>query len=141
MFFLIIVVFLLLGGVLALIATQNISLSVHLSLFSLQTPDLPIGVWLIAAFLLGAIALYLVSVFSAMSDRHTLKVLRQQVLTLEEQITTMQSTNPLSAGQMASDRLSTASTGPLVPMPGANTLQPGGRVPTSPLPPMQQFRQ
>ena len=132
MFFLIIVVFLLLGGVLALIAAQNISLSVHLNLFSLQTPNLPIGVWLIATFLLGAIALYLVSVFSGMSDRRTIKVLRQQVLALEEQITTT---------QIVGDRLSTASTGPLVPMPGVNTPQPGGRVPTSPLPPMQQFRQ
>jgi uncharacterized integral membrane protein len=140
-FFLIIVVFLLIAGGLTLIAAQNLSLSVHLTLFSWQTPDLPIGVWLIAAFLLGAIVLYLVSVSSAMHDRRALKTLRQQVLTLEGQISSISAINPSSAGQMVDDRVSTANTGPMAPVPGVNTLQAGGRVPTSPLPPMQQFRQ
>lgn len=143
MFFLILVVFLLIGGVLTVIAVQNLTLLVHLSLFSWQTPDLPVGMWLIATFLLGAIVLYLASVFSALGDRRELKALRQRVATLEGQITATDVANLSAVGQMASDRLSTANTGPLIPVSGSgvNTSQNGARIPTSPLAPMQKFRQ
>jgi uncharacterized integral membrane protein len=124
MFFLIFFMFLLIGGALTLIAMQNSALLVHLSLFSWQTPNLPIGVWLIGAFLLGAIVLYFASVLSAIGDRREIKALRQQVLVLEEQMAIL--------GQIASEGFPTAYTGPPTPVPDVNTSQSGANVPTSP---------
>ena len=142
MFFPILVVFLLLGGLVTLIAVQNLTQSVQLDLFFWSTPALPVGVWLIAAFLLGAVALYLVSVLSAVGDRREIKALRQQALALEGQMKTISQTSSPSARQTPEDGLSSANTGPMIAMPGVmNTPQPDGRIPSSPLPPLQHFRQ
>lgn len=142
MFFLILVVFLLIGGLVVLIAVLNLT-PVQLGLFSLwHSPPLPLGVCLAAAFLFGAILLYLVSVLSAMGDRREIKTLREKVLSLQEQIAGMSATNSSSAQQTVDDGLSSADTGPMLPVPGVvNTPQPEGRLSTSPLSPLQNFRQ
>ena len=142
MFFLILVIFVLIGGLVLLVAVLNVTQSVQLDLFLWQTPNLPIGLWLMVAFLLGAIALYLVSVFSAVRDRREIKALQQKVLTLEEKIVTMSQTSSSSATPKQEDSLSSANTGPMVAMPDVvNTPQPEGRLPSSPLPPLQHFHQ
>lgn len=142
MFVPILVVFLLLGGLVTLIAVLNLTQSVQLDLFFWSISALPVGVWLIAAFLFGAIALYLVSVLSAVGDRRQIKALRQQVLSLEGQMKAMSQTSLPSARQTSKDGLSSANTGPMITMPGVmNTPHPDGRIPSSPLPPLQHFRQ
>ena len=110
-------------------------------------------VWLIAAFLCGAIVLYLVAMLSGLEDQHKMKVLRKRVLALEEQVAAMTQTSSSSAGQTSEGgsssagqtpegRLSVADTPPLMPMPGVmNTPQPDGRIPSAPLSPLQNFRQ
>jgi uncharacterized integral membrane protein len=141
-FSLILVVILLIGGLVTFIAVQNLTPLVHLNLLFWQTPDLPLGIWLIAAFLCGAIVLYLVTMLSALGDRHKMKVLRKRVLALEEQVTAMTQTSSSSAEQTPEGRLSAADTPPMMPMPGVmNTPQPDGRVPSAPLSPLQNFRQ
>jgi uncharacterized integral membrane protein len=142
--FLILGVFLLLGGLIALIVAQNLTLSVHLSLLFWHTPDLPIGVWLAGAFLVGAIALYIVSFVFAVSDRREIKALRQQVLALQEKTATASSASASPAKQTTVGQLSSADTGPLFPVSGGMKTplpMPGSRIPTSPLPPQQDFPQ
>ncbi len=137
MVLLILVVFLLIGGLMTFIAALNLTQSVHLNLFLWQTPDLPFGLCLMASFLCGAIVLYLVSVLSALGDRRSIKALQKRVHALEAQVTAMSQTSSPSTGQMAGEGLSSAGNRPMMPMPGVmNTPQPEGRMPSSPL---QQF--
>jgi hypothetical protein len=99
-------------------------------------------VWLIAAFLCGAIALYLISMLSGLEDRHKMKVLRKRVAALEEQVAAMTQTSSSSAEQTSESKLATVDAVPMMPMPGVmNTPQPDGRIPTTPLSPLQNFRQ
>ena len=138
MVLLILIVFLLIGGLVTFIAVLNITSPVHLNLFLWQTPDLPFGAWLIASFLCGAIVLYLVSVLSALGDRRNIKVLQKQVLALQAQITAMSQASSSSAVQTAGEGLSSAGGAPMMPMPDVmNTPPPEGRIPSSPL---QQFQ-
>jgi uncharacterized integral membrane protein len=139
--FLILGVFLLLGGLVTLIAAQNLTLLVHLNLFLWHTPDLPIGVWFAGAFVFGAIVLYFTSVVSAVGDRREIKALRQEVRTLKEKNVPVSAP---STEQAVVERLSSAGTGPLLPMSGAMKAplpMPSSRIPTSPLPPQQDFPQ
>ena len=141
-FFLILFVFLLIGGLVTFIGVQNLALWIHLDVFLWRTSDLPVGVWLVAAFLCGAVALYLVAVLAALGDRRKMKTLRRQVLTLQEQVTAVSQTGSSATVQTESDRLSLADTGPMISVPGVvSTPQPGGRIPSSPLSPVQNFRQ
>lgn len=139
MVFLILVVILLGGGLVAYIAVQNLTSSVPLDLFIWHTGNYPLGVWLVAAFLCGAIVLYLVSMLSALKDRHVMKVLRKRVLALEEQIAAMNQTSASSAGQTPEGGLSSVNTPAMMSMPSVmNTPSPDGRIPSAPL---QNFRQ
>jgi uncharacterized integral membrane protein len=141
MFLLIFVVFLLIGGLVTFVAVQNLAPVVHLSVLLWHTPDVSVGVWLIAAFLCGAVVLYLVSVLSALGDRWRMRALRKQVLALEERIAAMSQMSSSSSEQTADDRLSSADTGPMVAMPGViNTPSPDSHI-QSPLSPLQNFRQ
>ena len=137
MILLILVVFLLIGGLVTFVAALNLTQSVHLNLFLWQTPDWPFGLCLLASFLCGAIVLYLVSALSALRDRRSIKALQKRVHALEAQVTAMSQTSASSTGQTVGEGLSSAGNGPMVPMPGVvNTPQPEGRMPSSPL---QQF--
>jgi uncharacterized integral membrane protein len=139
--FLILAVCLLFGGLVTLVAALNLAQPIHLDLFSWHTPDLPIGVWLVAAFLFGAVALYLVSVLSALGDRRKMKALRQQVIALQEKVTTMSQPTSVPTEPKAGDSLSAAMTGPLMPMPGVKSPQTTRRIQLSPLSSMQDSRQ
>jgi len=86
MFYLILVLFLLVCGGLAVLTVLNFTTQVHIVLFSWRSPDLPIGMWILLAFFLGALLLYLVSLVSAWSDRRKIKKLQKNVAELQEQL-------------------------------------------------------
>jgi uncharacterized integral membrane protein len=90
MFFLILLLFLLVGGIFAVITVENLTTPVHLILFGWQTPEIPVGLLVIAAFLLGALLLFLVAFLSAWSDKRELKKLHLRIRDLEQQQQSMQ---------------------------------------------------
>ncbi len=90
MFFLLLLLFILAGGVFAVIAVENLAISVHLALFGWQTPELPVGLLIFLAFLLGALLLYLVSFLSAWNDKRALKDLHRRLDELQQQQTMQQ---------------------------------------------------
>ncbi|GHO45206.1 lipopolysaccharide assembly protein LapA domain-containing protein [Ktedonospora formicarum] len=93
MFYLVLVMIVLVGGVIALIAVQNLGNPIALEVLIWQSPALPIGFILLGVFLLGAILLYLASVGSAVSDREQIKRLRKRVKELEQQANQNQNQN------------------------------------------------
>jgi uncharacterized integral membrane protein len=145
MSWLIFIVFLLIGGLVSLIAVQNLT-PVQLDVFSWHVASLPFGAWLIAAFLCGAIALYLISVLSALGDWRKMGALKKQVYALEEQIKAMTHASPSAAAQTQEDELSSADTGPMVSVSSGvvggtmTTSQSEDRSPSSPLSPLQNLR-
>ena len=83
----VIILFVLAGGALAALAYENfaiLTLEVHLRLFGWHAPALPLGVLLLFACLLGALLLYIITVFSALRDRRQLAKLRRRVTELEQ---------------------------------------------------------
>ncbi|GCE13439.1 LapA family protein [Tengunoibacter tsumagoiensis] len=86
MFYLVLLFLLVFGGVLTVVAVDNLSTPVHVSLLLWATPDLPIGLWIVTAFLLGALLLYIVSAISAWHERREIRKLRKRIGQLEEQI-------------------------------------------------------
>ncbi len=85
MFFLVLLLFLLAGGIFAVITVENLTTPVHLILFSWQTPEIPLGLLVLSAFLLGALLLFLVSFLSAWSDKRELRGLHVRIQELEQQ--------------------------------------------------------
>ena len=86
MFYLILFVFVLVGGILTIITLGNLFTMVHLVLFTWQAPALPLGLLLLLFFLLGALLLYLVAFLSARSDKREIGSLRKRVAQLEQQV-------------------------------------------------------
>lgn len=83
----VLVVFVLVGGALAVLAFENfatLTIEVHVKVFGWHAPALPLGVLLLLAFLLGALLLYIVTVVSAWKDRRQLAKLRRRVAELEQ---------------------------------------------------------
>jgi uncharacterized integral membrane protein len=83
----VLVLFILVGGALAVLAYENfatLTIEVHLTLFGWHAPALPLGVLLLLACLLGALPLYIVTVLSALRDRRQLAKLRRRVAELEQ---------------------------------------------------------
>ena len=85
MLFFILLLFILAGGIFAVITVENLMTSVHLTLFGWQTPELPVGLLVLSAFLLGALLLYIVSFLSAWRDKRELKDLHKRISELEQQ--------------------------------------------------------
>ncbi len=85
MFFLLLLLFLLVGGIFAVITVENLTTPVHMILFGWQTPEVPVGLLVLAAFLLGALVLFLVAFLSAWSDKRELKGLHGRIHELEQQ--------------------------------------------------------
>lgn len=83
MVYIILLIFVLVGGSLTLLMLQN-STPVHFSLFGWQLPEMPFGLLMLAAFLLGAILLYAVAVASAWQDRREVRQLRARIAELEQ---------------------------------------------------------
>ena len=110
MLFLILLLFILAGGVFAVITVENLTTSIHLTLFGWHTPELPVGLVVLAAFLLGVLLLYVVSFLSAWGDKRELKELHKRINELEQQ-QAMQQRPPIAQQ-------------PLPPMsPNTSTLQ------------------
>ena len=83
----VIVIFVLVGGALAVLAYENfaiLTIEVHLRVFGWHAPALPLGMLVLFACLLGALLLYIVTVFSALRDHRQLAKLRQRVTELEQ---------------------------------------------------------
>ena len=144
MLFLIFLLFFLICGGLAVLTVLNFTTQVHLNVLSWQSPDLPIGFWMILAFVLGAILFYLFSIASARSDRREIKQLQKRVSTLEReksaasaaQVPVSTPASPVSVPvNMTSPN---RPTGPLMPMPGTPPTSPQQQ--RGDLPP-QNFRQ
>lgn len=132
MFFLIFLLLILVGGGLAVIVMQNLAVTLHITLFSWQSPDLPVGLWIVGAFFLGALLLYLVSLVSAWHDLKLVKKLKKRVAELEQQA--QQSTPPMPAAPPINGPTSSQPTGPMMQMPG---VMPSGSGPLLP----QNYRQ
>jgi uncharacterized integral membrane protein len=93
MFYLILFVFVLVGGILTIITIGNLFTVVHLVLFTWQAPALPLGLLLLLFFVLGALLLYLVSFLSARSDKREMSSLRKRVAQLEQQVKEQEQAN------------------------------------------------
>ncbi|GER89159.1 hypothetical protein KDW_33210 [Dictyobacter vulcani] len=115
MFYLILLLFLLVCGGLAVLTIWNFSTQVHVDLFFWQSPALPIGMWILISFFLGALLLYLVSVVSAWSDKRLIKKLQQQIASLEQQVEASKATPPTSSSPM---NVPENTYNPIMPMPG-----------------------
>lgn len=113
----VIIIFLLVGGALAVLAFENVAtltIEVHVKVFGWHAPALSLGVLVLLAFLLGALLLYIVSVLSAWKDRRQLARLRKRVEELEQARTQAQAnTYPLQYPQHYSHSPTIR-----VPMPG-----------------------
>jgi uncharacterized integral membrane protein len=94
-FYFILVLFVFVGSVLTILTVQNLTTSVQLTLFSLKTPGIPSGLLIFLSFLLGALLLYLVALFSARHDQRRLRKLRQRVRELEQEKMQARSSQPL----------------------------------------------
>ncbi|GAC1389330.1 MAG: hypothetical protein NVS4B11_13810 [Ktedonobacteraceae bacterium] len=112
MFYVILVLFALAGSALVIVTIENLSTSVQLAVFAWQSPNLPLGLVVLLAFILGALLLYIVSVLSALRDGRERRRLRKRVSELEQQLATMvpANTQPVLQPQL-----------PIVPMPGIAT--------------------
>lgn len=76
----------LVGGLLVVLVTENgamLMIEVPLTLFGWHAPQVPLGLILLLSGLLGALLLYLLSVFSAWRDQRALAQLRRRVMELE----------------------------------------------------------
>ena len=114
MVYLVLVICLLAGSALAIVALQNSlpSNEVQLTLFIWQTPQIPLGLLVVIAFLLGAILLYIISALSALQDRREVRRLRRRVTELEQ-----------AAMRTPSGPLQRNATAPTVPLPEVSPPQ------------------
>lgn len=83
MLYIVIILFLLFSGVLAVVAFENFTTQVQIAFFAWQSPDLPLGLLLLLVFVLGAVLLYLVSAASAWQDWRELRRLHSRIDELE----------------------------------------------------------
>jgi len=123
--YLVLLLFILVCGGLVGLTVLNVNTQVHFVVLNWKSPDLPVGFWLIIAFFLGALLLYLVSVASAFHDRREMKRLNKRIAELEQR-------ESLEAALQSDDAVPPGRpTGPLMPMPGISS---SGDLPT------QKFR-
>ncbi len=112
MFFILLLVSLLIGGAVIALAFLNLTNRVQLSYYLGLSPYFSLGLLLLAAFLLGALVLFLLSTHGARKDRKEIEQLRQRVRDLEQekgQTPQRMPTGPLPAPMVSG----------VVPMPGS----------------------
>ncbi len=107
MFYLVLLIFALAGSALVVLTIENIATQVQFAVFAWQSPNLPLGLVVLIAFILGALLLYIVSALSALRDRGEKRRLRKRVSELEQQLASI--TPPQSVIQTQV---------PVLPMPG-----------------------
>jgi uncharacterized integral membrane protein len=110
------ILFVVVTALLVVLAVANFQQDVSFSLIIWQTRSLPVGLFLLLAFLLGALVLYVVSAASAWQEGRELKRLRQRVVELEQVVANAARipTGPLSGPAPGS----APAPPPVVPMPG-----------------------
>lgn len=97
MLYIIMVLLFVAGGALAIIAIQNFTTQpAHIALFIWQTPELPIGLIVLLAFLLGALVLYIISALAAWGDKRELRRLQRRVVELEQFAASVGPVEPVS---------------------------------------------
>jgi uncharacterized integral membrane protein len=133
-FYLILVLFVIVGSVLTILTVQNLTTSVQLTLFSLKTPGIPSGLLIFLSFLLGALLLYLVALFSARHDQRRLRKLRQRVRELEQEKMQARSSQPLP-NQPPPMNMPSGNLQPPMNMPPGNMSPPGMNMPPNMPPP------
>ena len=99
------------GSVLVALTVENLTTQVQFAVFTWQSPNLPLGLVVLAAFILGAFLLYIVSALSALRDRSEKRRLRKRVNELEQQLAAM-------AHVHAPQPVMIQPQVPFVPMPG-----------------------
>lgn len=135
MLYIVIILFLIFSGVLAVVAFENFTTQVQISLFGWQSPDLPLGLLLLLVFVLGAVLLYVVAATSAWQDWREMRRLRRRIAELEAVITPHTAVQPPQVVQevQATPEVQNAqplSPPPIVPMPGMPTKQDISDMPT-----------
>lgn len=86
MLYIVIILFVVFSGVLAVVAFENFTTQVQITIFAWQSPYFPLGLLLLLAFVLGAVLLYIVAAASAWSDWNQLRNLRRYISELEAKI-------------------------------------------------------
>jgi uncharacterized integral membrane protein len=132
MLYIVIILFLIFSGVLAVAAFENFATQVQISLFGWQSPVLPLGLLLLLVFVLGAVLLYLVSATSAWQDWREMRRLRGRIAELEAVIarhTAVQTPQEVQAAPEVQSVRPLAPS-PIVPMPGMPTKQDISDMPT-----------
>ena len=112
MFYIILFIFALAGSALVVLTIENLTTQVQIALFTWQSPNLPLGLVVLIAFILGALLLYIVSALSALRDRSEKRRLHKRVNELEQQLAAATPSQPPAQTQV-----------PVVPMPGLGTPQ------------------
>ncbi len=107
MFYVVLFIFALVGSALVVLTIENLTTQVQFAVFAWQSPNLPLGLVVLIAFILGALLLYIVSALSALRDRSEKRSLRKRVNELEQQVAAMTPPQPVVQTQL-----------PVVPMPG-----------------------
>ncbi len=83
--YLYLLLFVLVGAALAVVVVNNAS-PIQIAFFTWQSPELPVGVVMAGAVIVGAILLYLITTVSALQDWHELRQLRDRVRSLEGRV-------------------------------------------------------
>jgi uncharacterized integral membrane protein len=109
MFYLILFLFAIAGSGLVILTIENLTTQVQFAIFAWQSPNLPLGLVVLVAFILGAFLLYIVSALSALRDRSEKRRLRKRVSELEQQLANVTPATPQPVVQTQT---------PVVPMPG-----------------------
>lgn len=112
LFYIILLLFILVGGALAGLSLFNTS-EVSFSLFGLFTFTPPLGLLLLCAFFLGVVVLYIISIASAWQDRREVKQLKKQVQELQSATTASRAPSGPLPG-----------VAPFLPMPGMSSTAP-----------------
>jgi uncharacterized integral membrane protein len=92
-----VLLFLLITAGLVVIVFLNTGSSISLAILGWHSPSLPMGLWILLAFFLGALLLYLISVTSAWHDSRELWKLRRRVVDLEHAVASARAASALSA--------------------------------------------
>lgn len=82
MVYLALIIFVLMGSAVVMLTLENITIEVPFLLFLWPIPQIRLGFLLVAAFLLGALMIYVISTLSALRDRREMKRLRKRLSTL-----------------------------------------------------------
>ncbi len=112
MFYVILIIFALVGSTLVVLTIENLATQVQFMVFTWQSPNLPLGLVVLIAFITGALLLYIISALSALRAGSEKRRLRKRVSELEQQLAIAIPSTPQPIVQPQT---------PAMPMPGMRT--------------------